>query len=292
MIGLLQPDQLNIVQYAVSSYKQASDEDDLSIGWHFSKVSGAQDARIKFLGVWDTVASIIVPRSDRLLPQLQTLPHTRRNPSVEVFRHAIAIDEKRRMFRLNRWIEPQPFVENPFDKTAPDREQNIKQVWFAGCHSDVGGGFPEEDSAISKLPLDWMIDEAAPFGLQINPRMRERLVFGEGDSEGAIKFVRPNPQGTVHDSMTAGWKPLEWIPKSVKWREWQRRSIAGRYLPRAEPCVISDGQRRPRIHQSVVDRMAALMTYEPENFSGDLEDVDVEPYGDLMKAALARNPAS
>ncbi|WP_050596223.1 DUF2235 domain-containing protein [Mesorhizobium sp. WSM1293] len=287
MIGLLQPDQLNIVRYAVSSYKQASDENDLSVAWHFSKVSGARDARIKFLGVWDTVASVIVPRKDRLLPQLQTLPHTRTNPSVEVFRHAIAIDEHRRMFRLNRWVEPQPFVENPFDKTAPVQEQDIRQVWFAGCHSDVGGGYPEEDSAISKFPLDWMIDEATAFGLQINSRMRERLVFGTGEGEGKMNFVGPSPLGTVHDSVTWGWKPLEWIPKSAKWREWKRKSALGFYLPQAEPRMIERQEPQPFVHQSVLDRKAAVSAYKPENFPVAF---DVEPYSDRMKEHLVKAP--
>ncbi|WP_348641025.1 DUF2235 domain-containing protein [Mesorhizobium sp. B2-5-11] len=289
MIGLLHPDQLNIVEYAVSSYKQASDEHDLSVAWHFSKVSGARDARIRFLGVWDTVASIIVPRSDRLLPQLLTLPHTRTNPSVEVFRHAIAIDEHRRMFRLNRWIEPQPFVENPFDKIAPAKEQDIRQVWFAGSHSDVGGGYPEEESAISKFPLDWMVDQAKAFGLQTNSRMLERLVFGEGKGEGTMTFVSPHPLGIVHDSMTVGWKPLEWIPKSVKWREWKRKSVLGFYLPQAEPRMIERQGRRPLVHQSVLDRKAAIPAYKPENFPTAF---DVEPYGDLMKDHLANEAAT
>jgi uncharacterized protein (DUF2235 family) len=147
MMGPLPADQLNISHYALRSYKQVSDDGDLGIAWHFSKVSGCREVRIKFLGVWDTVASVLVPRRDRLIPQLLTLPHTRRNPSVEVFRHAMAIDERRRMFRLNRWIEPQPFVKNPFDRSAPPTQQDIKQVWFAGVHADIGGGYPEEESA-------------------------------------------------------------------------------------------------------------------------------------------------
>src|SRR6202007_1122242 len=133
-------------EYALRSYKQASDNDDFTVAWHFSKVSGARSAPIKYIGVWDTVASVLVPRRDRLVPQLLTLPYTRRNPSVEGVRHAVAIDERRRMFRLNHWIEPQPFVKNPFDRSVPRAEQDIKQVWFAGVHADIGGGYPEDES--------------------------------------------------------------------------------------------------------------------------------------------------
>jgi uncharacterized protein (DUF2235 family) len=67
-IGLLPVDQLNIAGYALRSYKQASDADDLGVAWHFARVSGARAARIRFLGAWDTVASVLVPRRDRLVP--------------------------------------------------------------------------------------------------------------------------------------------------------------------------------------------------------------------------------
>lgn len=136
MVGLLPPDQLNVANYALTSYKRASEDNDLSIAWNFSRIIGGRRATIKYIGVWDTVASVLVPRRDRIVPTLLTLPYTRINPSVQIFRHAMAIDERRRMFRLNRWNAPQPFVANPFDTIAPYQSQDIKQVWFAGVHAD------------------------------------------------------------------------------------------------------------------------------------------------------------
>jgi hypothetical protein len=59
----------------------------------------------------------------------------------------------------------------------------------------------------------------------------------------------------AHDSLTWGWRPLEWIPKPVKWREWPRRKVAGFYMPRAEPRLIENELQTPIIHRSVVDRM-------------------------------------
>jgi uncharacterized protein (DUF2235 family) len=118
MIGLLPPDQLNIANYALSAYKSVSERQDFQIAWQFGHVTGARPISIDFIGVWDTVASMIVPRWDRgvPIPTLQTLPYTRRKSSVKVFRHAKALDERRRMFRLNRWTEPQCFIANPFEK--------------------------------------------------------------------------------------------------------------------------------------------------------------------------------
>jgi uncharacterized protein (DUF2235 family) len=275
MVGLLPPDQLNIANYALTSYKRASEDNELGVAWNFSRVIGGRRATIKFVGVWDTVASVLVPRRDRIIPALQTLPYTRVNPSVEVFRHAIAIDERRRMFRLNRWISPQPFVANRFDATTPPKGQDIKQVWFAGVHADVGGGYPELESGLSKFPLDWMIEEAKSHGLKINVAMRNHLVRGQPRAGGKNVYVAPEPAATLHQSLTWAWRPLEWIPKSIQWQEWKRPQVLGYYIPNAEPRMIANPTIKPRIHQSVLDRMGLVPSYNPINFP---ESYEIEPY--------------
>lgn len=111
VIGLLKPGQLNLADYAFTAYKKAShdsrkakkiaDEDalraaasdaeiaaGLPAAWEFRRVAASRAVTIKFIGVWDTVASVIVPRPDRLLLDLQSLRFTRTNPGVEIFRHA------------------------------------------------------------------------------------------------------------------------------------------------------------------------------------------------------------
>ena len=77
-----------------------------------------------------------------------------------MFRQAIAIDERRRMFRLDPWTAPQSFMHNRFSRTNNSEPQDILQVWFAGVHADIGGGYPEDQSGISKYPLIWTIEEA------------------------------------------------------------------------------------------------------------------------------------
>jgi uncharacterized protein (DUF2235 family) len=274
MVGLLPPDQLNIAGYALTAYKRASEHNDLSIAWNFSQIAGGRRATIKFVGAWDTVASVLVPRRDRIIPTLLMLPYTRANPSVEVFRHAMAIDERRRMFRLNRWATPQPFVANRFDTSAPPRTQDIKQVWFAGVHADVGGGYPETESGLSKFPLAWMIDEAVTHGLKVNIAMKNHLVLGRPREGGRNAYVAPDAQGPLHDSLTPAWKILEWLPKSAKWKEWERRELLGFYIPDGEPRVFADPSIKPRIHQSVVNRKAQTPDYAPVNFPGEF---DIEP---------------
>jgi uncharacterized protein (DUF2235 family) len=284
MVGLLPVAQLNIANYALSSYKRASEDDNLSIAWNFSRIAGGRRVTIKFIGVWDTVATVIVPRRDRLIPMLQTLPYTRKNPSVQVFRHAMSIDERRRMFRLNRWTVPQPFVANPFDKAGIPQEQAIKQAWFAGVHADVGGGYPEAQSGLSKFPLDWMIEEAKAHGLKINVAMRNHIVRGHPREGGRNVYVKPDPAGKLHKSLTWQWRPLEWIPKSTKWQEWKRWRLLGCYIPNGEPRKIEDPIQTPIIHESVRERMTTIPAYKPVNFP---TSYNVEPSA-MAKAAANR----
>lgn len=271
MIGLLPPNQLNIANYALSAYKKVGEQHDFQLGWQFGHVTGARPITIDFIGVWDT--------------SLQMLPYTRTNSSVKAFRHAKAIDERRRMFRLNRWTEPQSFIANPFDKTAPAVDQDIKQVWFAGVHADIGGGYPEEGSGLSKFPLNWMIDEAVKYGLDINTRTRNHLALGQNDAGARETFVKPDAQAKLHFSLTAAWRPLEWIPKRVKYEEWKwRLKFDGFYIPDGEPRPFKlidpythteIEETVPRVHQSVFDRMDMVPDYRPINL---LPEHIVEPW--------------
>lgn len=104
LVGLLRPEQLNMCDSALGAYKRAASEDDLPLAWHFARVIGARQPTIHFVGVWDSVGSVIVPRPDRVfVPSIETLPYSETNPSVRTFRHALAIDERRRMFRVNQY---------------------------------------------------------------------------------------------------------------------------------------------------------------------------------------------
>jgi hypothetical protein len=65
------------------------------------------------------------------------------------------------MFRVYPWLENQKFKTNPFMLDDKAGEQDSKQVWFAGVHSDIAGGYPEAESSAAKIPLAWVIEEAA-----------------------------------------------------------------------------------------------------------------------------------
>lgn len=263
LVGLLPLAQKNLAAYALVAYKRAAEKDDFKIAWRFEEIASTRRVPIHFMGVWDTVSSVIVPRPDRLyFPSLELLPYTRTNSYVEVFRQAIAIDERRRMFRINHWTEPQDYKPNPFDTGAAE-PQNVKQVWFAGVHADIGGGYPETESGPAKYPLQWLIDEAVLYGLHISTTMYDHLVLGHARQGGTRSYTAPSVTAKLHDSMNFGWLLLEGIPKRVKWRDWpQRRSLFGWYLPLREPRRIDDGAR---VHHSVFERIAADPTYRPVN---------------------------
>lgn len=296
MVGLLKPDQLNLCDYALTTYKQAGErservyeqaersgqpkpaplptggagasgqrtdrptapsgrsDDEFVAAWKFGKVTGTRHVPIHFMGCWDTVASMIVPGRTWLSPpKLRTLPYTRFNPSVRAFRHAMAIDERRRMFRLNRWKSGQQFVVNPFSDPPAKQLQDCEQRWFAGVHSDIGGGYPEEQSSLSKPPLIWMVKEAVAHGLRIDDATFRRLACNEPPPEHGPGYRPPNPLGPMHRSLHGFWWVLEYIPKSARWREW-RRGFLGLYFPRGEPRVV---EPEAVLHASAKERQAA-----------------------------------
>lgn len=297
MVGLLRVEQLNLADAALGVYKQSSETvvhhapvevaDAISDGdgqpavfssddraSQFARIVSTRWPTIKFLGVWDTVASVIVPRPDRFYTfSLQTLPFTERNPSVQVFRQAIAIDERRRMFRLSRWDEGQTFMSNRFSLTNNSKPQDSKQVWFAGVHADVGGGYPEAESELSKFPLIWMIEEAKAIGLAVNQATMNQLAWGKKRAGSPFSYVAPRYERPPHTSLIGLWPLLEWLPKSDRYKEWSaRRSFLNYYLPQSEPRPISAGSR---IHQSVIDKEKLDPGYHPVNLAKPYE---IEPY--------------
>ncbi len=76
------------------------------------------------------------------------------DPDVQHARHAMSIDEDRADFPRVGWGSKWAAEE-----TAAREPAWLKQVWFAGCHSDIGGSYPEAESRLSDIALDWMIDE-------------------------------------------------------------------------------------------------------------------------------------
>ena len=151
--------------------------------------------RIRFLGLWDTVKSYggIWPRS---------LPHLRHNPIVLKVRHALALNEKRSWFIPTSWggIDGDDLEQLGVEDDPRYGCQDVQEVWFRGCHSDVGGGDKELNSAV--ISLRWMLREAKASGLMLSP-----------DGEKILQEDDPSYLTEIHESLTCGWLFSEYIPR-------------------------------------------------------------------------------
>ena len=184
----------------------------------FRETMSRKDCKPWFVGVWDTVSSV------GWIENPLRVPYTSDSPDIEHARHAVSIDERRAFFRSNLW---RPGT----DPSRPHGPMDLKQVWFPGVHCDVGGGYPESESALSKISLEWMLEEAEAQDLLVDPA-RKKEVFGKTEES---KYVPPNPDGPAHESLKGAWNLAEVVIKrhydwtSGKWRHrmnwWRRRTI-------------------------------------------------------------------
>lgn len=164
---------------------------------------------IHFVGVWDTVSSV------GWIDNPLHLPWEANNPDIEIGRHAVSIDEHRAFFRTHLWQPPE-------DPAKPRGPRDLKQVWFPGVHCDVGGGYAEIESGLSKYPLEWMLEEGKAAGLIVDSA-KEAEVLGRTASD---KYVPASPDAPRHESLTGWWNIAEFIPKrhwNWKKKKWQRR---------------------------------------------------------------------
>ena len=141
-------------------------------------------AAIRFLGLWDTVQSLGVPKVSSL-PEIK-LPWFEHNalhkvvelPSiVREARHALALDERRLAFDATLWPSARP-------------RQTMEQRWFIGSHANVGGGY--ERDGLFRRPLQWLRSHAEAAGLKFRrPLVRLGDAFYETaprDSLGEIGY--------------------------------------------------------------------------------------------------------
>lgn len=187
------------------------------------------EVRIKFMGVWDTVDAVGGPF--HISDVINAVIHRFKFPDhilsdkVDHACHALAIDEARAAFEPLLW-------------EADDR---IEQVWFAGVHSNVGGGYPKQ--GMSLVTLDWMLHAAQRHGL--------RLI--EGDAASCREHA--NADDKLYDSRAGFGVFYRWKPRDV--HELCRRQKAGL------PVVF---------HLSALERIAhGTDGYNPEILKGGMK---------------------
>lgn len=138
---------------------------------------GTLNPGIEFVGVWDTVDAFGLPIDelaflwDKLIFPIR-FPDQRLWIKVKRACHAVSIEDERHTFHPVLWDESQ---EQELAEKGQVQAGRIEQVWFAGVHSDVGGGYPMSD--LSLVPLDWMISKvesaaATGPGLHFIPQIR------------------------------------------------------------------------------------------------------------------------
>ena len=195
----------------------------------FRRLHSHPDCDIRFVGVWDTVGSLGIPVDGIRLPwvtRLWSFHDTTLSSHVESAHQALAIDEQRGPFKPTLW-EQQPSATG----------QTLEQVWFAGVHCDVGGGYA--DPALAEIPLLWMVDRARASGLAFEP---DRFVIAGGAIEAALRHVAervaPDALGELHESRKGFY----------------------RLLPRYERPLVAD---RGSVASSAIRRRREKPGYDP-----------------------------
>tara|TARA_R110002020_G_scaffold35195_9_gene106340 strand:- start:67 stop:1299 length:1233 start_codon:yes stop_codon:yes gene_type:complete len=282
IFGLVRPEQAHLVRYAWRAYARlgqpGSEDFSAEIG-HFQKVLGGAGVRIEFLGLWDTVASVFDAKAG--FPWLTTTQkaYTNENDRIRIVRQALAIDERRTYFQPSLWEPGQRYEYWSTDArrfvTIP---QDFEEVWFAGCHGDVGGGHPDAKSGLAKIAFEWLYREAVAAGLHGNEAVFARLTHGAPALEPARAdpdlahdeadkrrkhYGAPEPLADINNSMNFGWGLVEFLPRRVPKTSFLRQLQLGRiYWPVFDYRRVPEGAR---LHEAVIERLEKRPDYRPPN---------------------------
>lgn len=257
-VGLIHPNHMNLLDYAYRAYKSISEsqdtlEDQVDSN-AFAEVRLYERAlkpvrpSIAFLGLFDTVASVL--EWGKVGVRLRSHAFTEHNRSVATVRHAVAIDETRTMFQPKLWPDGQTHRAQ-FWNAKSDVPQDCSEVWFKGSHGDIGGGYPEAKSALAKIPLLWMIEESKNSGVLFTTSTVNQIVKGHKRAGSSKTYTKPDPCDNINNSMTRGWKILEYVPRRLsKHIRTNRAVVGGLFVPRSERRIIPEGAQ---VHPSVFE---------------------------------------
>ncbi len=232
--------------------------------------------RVKCVAVFDTVGALGIP-NDLLnwVGQSKFSFHdTRLGPTVEHAFHALAIDEHRGAFQATMW-------ERPFNEGGEDCP-NVEQAWFAGAHSDIGGGYDDSDHGeLGRITLCWMIRRLRRLGVRFDRAKLKRL--REGIELPVVE------KGVVHD-------PWSWPYRRLDGGKRRLRPINGRDVNDLElgtPQLRYDPIAE-FIHCSVLERCLVKADYLPRNLSKVASDIGgkdlpvIDWSGKVMPAAIVQ----
>lgn len=199
---------------------------------------------ITLLGVFDTVMALGARfKSDQKTTGEEYAFHVGDTPAacVQHARQALAIDERRFDFRPEIWKST---------SRVPDTTQTLEQRWFAGVHSNIGGGYIKD--GLANLPLKWLLAEAQTLGLEVD---RDYL-----------KHYRGYPQDQLFDSYTWFYSLFE----TVRRRKGKGERLLLGHPDSAnlslDPSVIHRWNADPEKHK----RLEA--PYRPDNLARYLDE--------------------
>lgn len=164
MFGMLPQARPELIMMAYNIYRMTDIKAREVAAQTFIKRHHTMWCPIEFLGVWDTVSALGLPSKalNVLVDKLPFWRHSFHNfklsSSVRYGYHAIAIDDERTVFHPTLW-----------DGLSNPAYQKMKQVWFCGSHTDIGGGY-EENGGLSDIPLQWLVKCAQSHDLWIYSR--------------------------------------------------------------------------------------------------------------------------
>ena len=197
----------------------------------FRRRHGTAPAPPFFVGVWDTVRALGLPAIGSM-PGRHKFHDAILNRQVAHGRQVLAIDENREVFAPELWDETQ----------APPGQ--IRQIWFAGVHTDIGGGYGLK-MGLSDLSLGWMIAEAqaSAHPLVVEP--------------GLIAELTPDPLGRQHDELKTSRLP---------WRAGTREDfVLDPFQP--QPAGMSAAVE-PRLKAKAVPILDEVRPYRPRALAG------------------------
>jgi uncharacterized protein (DUF2235 family) len=222
---------------------------------------------IRFLGLWDTVAAYGMPVAEMTLGISQwiwpwQMPDYRLNRHVKRACHALSIDDERTTFHPILWDErkEEPLSPRPDGKRYL-ADERISQVWFAGTHSNVGGGYP--DDSIAQIPLIWILSEAKSCGLQF------KLKADANPQTYGHPLTAQDKDGRIYDSRQGLGGYYRYGPRDIY--------EIGKDLLRRKHAKAHAKMALPRIHQSVLHRIENnAQSYAPKGLPALYEVVTAD----------------
>jgi uncharacterized protein (DUF2235 family) len=226
----------------------------------YDKADNRTVSRIRFIGVWDTVAAYGLPMDEmtrgvsRWIWPLE-LPNHRLDPErVTRACQALSLDEPRTTFHPELWDERGAAPLSPRDGGQRHLEdEQISQVWFAGVHSNVGGGYP--DDALAYIPLVWMMTQAQHCGLRF--KSDHGTPPADPDSfKNAIAMC--DKDGRLYD-------PRKGLGSYYRYGPRKLIELCNERISRHDEVFVA----RPKIHNSAFKRLASRSeAYAPVGLPG------------------------